>query len=748
MAKQKIADFAADLEVRVKNLKGLSDFQKKFDELPKKFKKTATAIEQSQRSLTESIRQGAKEMTKIANKQRQELEKTARLEQKRLRASKWARATAKNTRAWQQEFKGSVGRLTGGSRNVTNKARSAQQAMYDNLFGARQSAYAGMDKAHAAAIRMDAARTKAAQNIARIQENVARREQEMARRTAAIREAGAAKAAALIRKAEIQAQMAASRMGGGGSVGRPHNGRGLLGGATVGGALGAATSNMSGLLPGFGAAYAAVNFNRIGQDLVAAENSIRALAPNSGEANQILGFLNKFGGEVGGSLSDMTRQFASVYASTRANIGAESTQDIFRGIIKYSNVLGMDDEAVKGTLRAVSQMFSKDRIMAEEARSQLAERMPAAMQMLASVVAGGDTAKLDKMMTSGELDPKQVMPLFAKLAEETADANGAYEKSLETARTAQRRLRFEFEQFIKVFYAAGGEAGFSKIFNSMAGFFRENEDLATGLGVAWDKFGKIVERTVDGVDNLLDGFSMLSQKIGLSESEMAMLSATALVLATRFGKISAIFGALFLLLEDISVGMKGGDSYTKDFLDFLDANAWAEVTIKTAAFAASLMLVAGAIGKIGLGLGAIGGGAAAGGGGVVGTILSIITKHPLMAALVAATIALNTAQSVYSERADKHLEGVIARSNPSTAEDLKRLSSGGVELKDIARPNPDFYRDFPSGALPGINQPLMMVDKVAISVSGTGDPEETAKLVVVKLREFAKQATTNLTVPQ
>jgi tape measure domain-containing protein len=44
---------------------------------------------------------------------------------------------------------------------------------------------------------------------------------------------------------------------------------------------------------------------------------------------------------------------------------------MFRGILKYSNVLGMDDEAVKGSLRAVSQMFSKNQIMAEEARSQL-----------------------------------------------------------------------------------------------------------------------------------------------------------------------------------------------------------------------------------------------------------------------------------------------------------------------------------------------------------------------------------------
>jgi hypothetical protein len=289
-----------------------------------------------------------------------------------MRASRWAKATSNNSRAWQQQFRGSIDRLTGGSRNVTNKARSAQQAMYDNLFGARQSAYAGMDKAHAAAIRMDAARTKAAQNIARIQENVARREQEMARRTAAIREAGAARAAALIRKAEIQAQMAASRMGGGGSAGRPSGGRGLFGGAAAGGAFGAATSSMSGMIPGIGVGFSLLHANRINQEIQGQRLAMTAVMGNEtlgkGEQDWMKKLSDQIGIDYRATLPAYTRMMASGKA---VGLGNTDVRGIFQGVSEYGRVMGLDSESMKGSMRAIEQMLNKGQVMSEELKLQL-----------------------------------------------------------------------------------------------------------------------------------------------------------------------------------------------------------------------------------------------------------------------------------------------------------------------------------------------------------------------------------------
>jgi hypothetical protein len=370
MASQKIADFFAQIGIKV-DQKSIDRMGKSFNDIERGLHNMEVATKKSfnvmkplvkaETQLSKAVQQGNKGLKEQARL----LKKNASLE--KVRGSAKRLSEGGRVQIGRSRFRGDLSYLDR-QKAVTNKARNAQQAMYDNLFGAKQSAYSGLDSSHAAAMREDMRRTRAAQNLARIQENVARREAAMAARTAVIRENGARRAAAIIAAAELKAQSIASRMGGG--AGRP-SGRGILGGATVGGAVGAASSSIAGFLPGFGGAYLLGSVNKTGQDLVAADNSIRALAPNQKEAEGILGFLKQFGSEIGGSQSDLTKQFASVYASTRSSIGAVATQDMFRGILKYSNVLGMDDEAVKGSLRAVSQMFSKNQIMAEEARSQL-----------------------------------------------------------------------------------------------------------------------------------------------------------------------------------------------------------------------------------------------------------------------------------------------------------------------------------------------------------------------------------------
>jgi hypothetical protein len=365
--------------------------------------------------------------------------------------------------------------------------------------------------------------------------------------------------------------------------------------------------------------------------------------------------------------------------------------------------------------------------------------MPAAMQMLAEVVADGSTEKLNKMMEAGELDPTQVMPLFAQLAEETADANGAYERSLDSARTAQRRLRFEYEQFVKVFYTQGGEDGFSKVFNSFAKFLRENGDIAKGLGETWDRFGSIVERVMVGIDNLADGFSMLSQKFGIAEGDMLGLSVVALTLMTRFGRIAAAVGILFLVLEDISVGMKGGESYTKDLLEFLDENSWIKATAAVTGFALALGGIAAAIVSIGGAMGGIPGAKGSGGKGlisaVVGSTVELVKRNPKTAAVVGGMIAYDQVASAYHSSDD-----------PRVAEEREQIK---MRIANLQRgPNAGYLTEMTNKyPLPGVNSPLSnntTIEKVEIKVDGSKDPELVGQIVLKKIQELASDAVKNL----
>src|SRR5690606_1057067 len=95
-------------------------------------------------------------------------------------------------------------------------------------------------------------------------------------------------------------------------------------------------------------------------------------------------------------------------------------------------------------------------------------------------------------------------------------------------------------------------------------------------------------------------------------------AAVGALIATRWGRLFGIFSGLFLILEDISVGVLGGDSYTKDFFDFLEKFVEFDkgimgVAMAFLAVAAALKLVSAA------GAGALGGGLgkSAGKGGAV-----------------------------------------------------------------------------------------------------------------------------------
>ena len=376
---------------------------------------------------------------------------------------------------------------------------------------------------------------------------------------------------------------------------------------------------------------------------------------------------------------------------------------------------------------------------------QLAERLPAAVRIAAEVMTGGDTKALNKMMEAGQLDPNELLPKMAAYMEKMSETSGAYSKALGTSIVAQGRMNFQFEKFVGIFSKNGGEQGFAKIFNSLSEFMRDNHDVATGLGEAWNDLGDILKRTLEGVDNLLNGFSMLSKSLNMSETDLLGISSIALLLATRFGRIAAAAGILFLVLEDISVGLKGGESYTKDFLDFLQDNAWAEIGLKTTAFAVGLGLVASNLMKIAGGVAAVKGVGAA--GGMVGGILNVITKHPLIAALVAATIALNVAHSVYASKAEEHLERVKSSADFPTSTAISQLQEK-VTMDNLNRPMFDPYRTPSYNRLPGVNAPMMMVDKISISVDGGGDPQKTADLVLEKIKEYSSNAMKNLPVTE
>lgn len=115
----------------------------------------------------------------------------------------------------------------------------------------------------------------------------------------------------------------------------------------------------------------------------------------------------------GVEINSLTMGFAKFKAA--ADISSMSLEDqrkIFESVARASVAFGLSAEDQRGIFMALSQMMSKNKVMAEELRLQLAERMPVAIQAMAKA-AGVTVNELDTLMKQGKVMAADVLPKFA-----------------------------------------------------------------------------------------------------------------------------------------------------------------------------------------------------------------------------------------------------------------------------------------------------------------------------------------------
>jgi tape measure domain-containing protein len=782
----KIASFAAELELKVKNLQALKDFERKMSDLPKEFKR----IKAAQISLNSSIRAGAADMARMTEATKKLAAARKKMAAMNDRAGSMARnSAAARARAASDKIRGQgrersydiqANRARNRAANIrrnleerfdmgANSGRGRRDSIRRNLEERsdvgdhsdrtrRDRTRRGLEERSdldlhnertrdfARNQKLEAARLKAAATLARIQAAAAARELAAAQRTAAIREAGARRAAAIIEAGERRAaaiREAANRRTGGAAGGRG----GHFGRAGMGGALGAAGSGIAGFLPGFGGAFALSKVNSINQEIQGQGMAMQAVTGSVGAGAEQQAFVKNLANTVGLDYRNITPNYTKMLASgLGSGMKTEDVQTIFKGTAEYGRVMGLNPEAMQGSMRALEQMMNKGQVMSEELKGQFAERMPGAVSMMAEAAGfgtGSDApSKLFKAMEKGQVKSNDVLVKLANIMAAKARNGDALAKAMQSTAAEQQRFNNDVTDMIVIMSGAGADKGFGNMFKSFSKFLKENTDGVAAFGVAIEKLSIFIGKTLDGLTNIGILLEKIAKNFNVSNADVLIFIATLTMLATGFGKVAAFAYGLFTILEDISVGLQGGESYTKDFLDFLKDNAWAEVGAKTAAFAIGLGLIASQILAIATGITAVG--AAGGAGGLIGGLLGIISAHPVIAALILATIALNTAHDVYADRAAAHLQDIKSKTDLPTQEAITRLTSA----PSVDTMNPDFYRDYPSGVLPGVNTPMMMVDKISIEVKSSGNAQETADAVLVAIKKFASNAAKDMTVPE
>ena len=154
----------------------------------------------------------------------------------------------------------------------------------------------------------------------------------------------------------------------------------------------------------------------------------------SKEAARQLEFVTGVAHKYSLELSEMRVQYRK-FATSASLSGAtlNEVQSIYQNMSKAARGLHLSNDDLGGAFRAITQIFSKGKVQAEELRGQLGERLPGAMAIMAKAV-GVSTAKLNKMMEQGELT-SDAMQGFAQ-----AYANTISQVGLESALNSVQAL--------------------------------------------------------------------------------------------------------------------------------------------------------------------------------------------------------------------------------------------------------------------------------------------------------------------
>jgi tape measure domain-containing protein len=211
------------------------------------------------------------------------------------------------------------------------------------------------------------------------------------------------------------------------------------------------------------------------------ENAIMFASGAEGAKN--IAFVRSEADRLGLSLQPSLEGFKTL-AGSMMNMPGEQVRNIFSGVGTAASVMGLSADDTKGSFLALSQMFSKGKVQAEELRGQLGERIVGAFSIAARGAGVTETA-LNKMMESGELIAKDFLPQFASELEKTFGSGLTKSTNSATANLAR------FDSAIYDLKVNFGEGLLPAAIPFITDFLipgvtwiGQNIDLILGLGVA------------------------------------------------------------------------------------------------------------------------------------------------------------------------------------------------------------------------------------------------------------------------
>ena len=228
-----------------------------------------------------------------------------------------------------------------------------------------------------------------------------------------------------------------------------------------------------------GALAGGLGFNRFVNDikdtavkLSVAQQSLKNVSNGAAEYAQNLQFLKRISKDYGQDLITLTNSFAQYYAAAKVSrLELEELKDIYEALTRAAGAYHLSADQTNNMMIAVTQMFSKGKVTAEELRRQLGNNLPGAFNIMAvaaqaaGITTNGTTAELEDMMKKGKVLADDVLPAFAQqlnLVTQNAD--------FDSLQSSINRFQNAWAEFVE---AGGFEQMYQKIVDGFTKMLNE-----------------------------------------------------------------------------------------------------------------------------------------------------------------------------------------------------------------------------------------------------------------------------------
>ena len=301
-----------------------------------------------------------------------------------------------------------------------------------------------------------------------------------------------------------------TRGGGGSAAG------GLLEAAGVGAFLRPLLPTGMGLGGMLGAGYGFKELVQAGREMQAMEFKLKAVSESTDIFNRNLKFVRETSNALAMDIAEFGASFSSIFQSAKTSASVEQIHDMFFGFSKYFRTLQMTPDQIKGSLRAIGQMFNKEKVQAEELRGQLGERAAGAMQLFAQA-AGVSVKELENLMQQGKLTTDVVLKAGVA-AGEFADKQGTIAAALEMSSAKQTLFNNKLKEISKLILKSGLDQFLADLFSVLT-------IAVSAIGSA----AVFVFKAINKVTNSIKALYEYTQEHPLASSIFAMTAALVLL---------------------------------------------------------------------------------------------------------------------------------------------------------------------------------------------------------------------------